>query len=250
MYEVKRVEAQSLHSEMKTFAFESSPDFRHGLQSGYSVKKTFFSTPILRSITPDANVVRDRSEITLGFSMYDTPRQRRKRAFSYYISATVLNTLHVLSDEKRQLISPKKLLKYDNLEEIDEGALTEEYLVQFGTSDAELREMDTRQGYRLRYQGRKLYGNYSENILYNFSGEEIKVPAIESDDNSHSLFVPDHIEYDRLPEVDECAASFGFWDIVKDIQEEFEQGVTYRSAANQIRDIIHALRYGYRGPIG
>jgi|GEM_PF-3802789 len=243
MYEVKRVEAQDLLCELKGFAFRRSPGLRQSDQTGYEENRAFYhNDPLPASLTDRFS--REICKSTFGFAIFQVPRVRNKRSFSYTLSAAIERTLPVLEDRHLRLLAPDILEEYGDFTELDEGALSEATAIELQTSDHELREISANQTYTLSYGDDIIYESSDGDVLYGVSGTFTDIAPIESEDNVDRQFVAAPIEHESLPPAENVIANLGFWAIVEPFGSNFDQGISYRSAAQQMRGILHVLETG------
>jgi hypothetical protein len=243
LYAVKRVEAQGLLTDLKNFAFEESPGLKDGFDSGVEVTKTYIhDDPVPEAVYHKLG--REMCSTTLNFALFRTPPVRNKRSFSYQLSARIDRTLPVISNHKLLLISPSIREAYDDFIEMEEGVARETSSIEFETSDHELREISVESEYRLSYAGDILFQANNKEILYGIEGEAAKIDPSESEDGLEVHFIPTAIKHEQLPPADNVIANIGFWAIVEPFHTDFEQGVNYRSAADQMRAIMHGIRTG------
>lgn len=249
MYSVKRVEAQDLLSELKTFALSRSPELHRGTDSGYEEQRTFYhDDPVPRSVAHGkryaGRVMRELCKSTFGFAVFRTPPVRNKRSFSYMLSAEIERTLPVLDEKRLRLLSAEVLEAYDHFTEVEEGILTEATAIELETSDHELREIDVSQKYSLAYYGDTIYEATDADVLYGMAGTVERIAPIESVEHDDRLFIAEPIGHESLPPVENVITNLGFWAIVEPFGVSLDQGVDYRSAAVQMRAIMHTLRTG------
>jgi hypothetical protein len=243
LFEVKRVEAQELRSFLKAFAFEESPGLRQGFHDGYEVKKMFCHDDPA-PIEAAQKFGHEVCNSSFGFAVFRIPPVRKKRSFAYTLSAEIERTIPHLNPYQFELVPKKVRKQYDNFEEIPESALTEVFTVELGTSDHELREIEVQQTYKLAYCGDSIFESTNEEMLYGSSGAFVDIDISESEDESDQHFILEPIKHERLKPADNVITNIGYWAIVDPFKHEFDQGTPYRSAAQQMRSIVHALRTG------
>lgn len=242
-YEVKRVEAQSLLSDLKRFAFTRSPGLRVNEQCGYEENKAFYhDDPIPYELREKMG--REMCKSSFGFSAFRTGHVRHKRAFDFVLSASIERTIPSLDQRRLDLIPPDVIETYDGFTELEEGALTEGSVVEFSINSHDFREIEVNQTYDLSYDGEAIYECSTEDVLYGFAGVMADIDPDESDDHSDQLYVPEPITRESLSAADNVITNIGFWALVEPFAIEFDQGVGFRSAAAQVRAIMHALATG------
>ena len=240
---VKRVVAQDLLSGLKAFAFAESPELQDGRQSGLEISKAFyFADPVPTEIAH--KISRELCKTTFRFAAFTIPPLRHKRSFAYTVSASVERTLPVLESRHLALLDPATKEAYDDFEEIEEGALCEEISTEFDASDHQLGTLGSSFKYELSYAGDTIFSNQTEDVLYGAEGTFESIDPDESTDHASQHFVEEHISHEALPGADEVIANIGFWAMVGPLSADYEQGVSYESAASQIKAILHSLQTG------
>lgn len=243
LWEVKRIVAQGLHTDMKRFAFEQNPALRENQDCGVEVAKGFYHfDPVPSDLT--SKIGREMCKSTFLFSAYTTPRVRKKRSFAYSAAATIERSLSVLPESQLLLIDKDIRDTYENFEEIDEGALSETISIEFSTSDHQLREIDATQKYQISYFGKEIFEHSSEDVLCRNAVTIATIDPDESDEYIDKLVIPEPIDHERLEIGESVLANAEFWSIIEPIEYPLMQGVSYESAALQIRKIMHTLRTG------
>ena len=242
MYQVKRVEAQSLLSDMKRFAFEQSPGFEDGVMSGYEVAKTFYHNdprPAEIAHFMGKELCKSRFE----FITYRLLPKKRKPAYCYSLSAGMERTIPGIPAALIDVIPDATRELYDDFEEVDEGALCETSKMTLETSDHELREITVNSTYGLEYAGDCIFEASTESILYPDIFTAMQVPPEESDDELSTIYLPERIQQEQLEAVDNIVNNVAFWHVVEPLSMSMEVD-SYRKAATAMRGIVHALRTG------
>jgi hypothetical protein len=160
------------------------------------------------------------------------------------LTARIERSLPGIDNTRKQFISPEVREAYEDFVGLEDGAIKEISSIEFETTDHDLREISVDSTYRLTYAGDTLFEADSQDILYGIEGEVAIIDPSESLDGSERHFMPTPIEHERLSLPDNVIANIGFWAIVEPFRIGLEQGTDFRSAAQQMRAIIHGLRTG------
>ena len=241
MSRVKRVEAQGILSELKSFAFEGNADFRNGALTAIETQKTFHfpPDPIFRGT---GNFPQRRSILTFQASRMGE-KIRNNPAYVYDLSATAMRSIAYIPatifnelDEDDQTA----------LEVVEEGALSEAYTTSFSASDHEIGEIEVVHSYTMMHRGDSFFGLNNMEVVNTNEGDLEDVPKRETDDNSGLLYIPDQIFDEQLPDpVERLLNDLAFRAIVDPFCESPELGVAnFRESVRQMRVIMDGLRSG------
>ena len=149
-----------------------------------------------------------------------------------------------LSDYQMSLMDPEIVDAYKGFEEIDDGALSEATSIELTTSDHQIRQIDVSQEYAISYAGDIIYRNNSQDILYGNVCTIATIDRDESEDYLDKFVIPEAIDHEKLPPAENVIANIDFWAIISPFRSHYEEGVSFNSAATQMRKIIHTLRAG------
>lgn len=246
-YEVKRIEAQDLFTELRNFAYARSPGLRQGFQNGYEEQRAFYHIdPVPPEICDGDHyaVPREMAKSTFSFAAFSTPKIRKKRGFSFTLSAGIERTLDRLTPRQSSLIDDEIKEAYEGFDELEEGVLTEANTVEFDIASYAMREIQVTGRHTLSYRGNEIYAFSNDDILTGHEGVLATIPRVESEDGNPRLFVPHPIPHERLEAVQNLEVNLGFWAIVEPFGETLDFGTSWRSAAAQMRAIMHALETG------
>ncbi len=246
MNEVKRVEAYGLIADIRAFACEQSPGFAAGRQDGYEVRQGFYHVdPVPQELLERELISPEMCKSVFDFEAFRIPGARRKPGYTFKLAASLERTLpgvptHILS------ILPKDLLdSFDNFEEIEEGALSEESRSEFDTSTYELGRIVVSHHYNISYAGDKIFESSDDDILHAETGEFASIHPQESEHMVDTLYIRDPIQHESLPGPDNVEVNKDYWSIVDPYNAQNRyQIASYRSAAERMRAIVQTLRTG------
>lgn len=242
LYEVKRVEAQGLLTELKSFAFEQSPSLRSNDDLGFEITKSFYhDDPVPRDLISE--IGREMCQSTFSFETFRTPPVKNKRSFAYTLGAQVERSLPNLSPMHLTMLDQDMLEFFSDMP-FEDGDLSEITAVRLSISDHEMRDIDVDQSYTITYQEDEICHRSTEDVLYSYTGTTAAIDPEESDDYIDKLFIAEPINHESLSPAENVIINTGFWDIVEPFSHNLDQGVSYGSAAQQIRAILRALRTG------
>lgn len=243
MTRVKRIEAQGVLSELKSFAFEGNEDFRNGLLRGVEIDKTFYH-PAEPEIDEYGSVFYPLKKTTLSFTANRPAEHVRSHpVYVYSLAAAVEQTIryiphHIFNqfDDETQ----------DTLEEIDAGDLSETLSVTYSTSSYEFGEIEETYAYELHHQGARIFLSNEEDFFYDGDGDYVDTPLIESDDYTGATFIPTPIEQDQLPDIgDRVLNDMAFRAIVAPFHEDAMLPVMrFRDNVGRMRAIMDNMRTG------